>query len=264
MKLTVTGRHMDVTEAMKEYARQKLERVALECPRIIGAHVVMDVEKYRHRAEVVLKGPHLMIICERETSDMYGSIDQVMHCVEGQLKRYKDRIQAHKPRHAKEVQTPLDIMGHEDGEGPPAVIVRADTIAVKPMHLDEAILQINLANLHFLVFLDAMSGHRHLLVRLEDDTYGFYDWRRSKLKGGLVKARMGVYSSEGLEDAGSHPKHIRNEKVTIDILSPREMRERLLDTGRSFGLFHNSASGERSVLFKLRQGGFGLIQASGE
>ena len=102
MQLTVTGRHVEVTEAMKEHARRKLERIALDCPRILGAHLIMDIEKYRHRAEVVLQGPHLTITCSRETSDMYGSIDQVMHCVEGQLKRYKDRTQAHKPRHARE------------------------------------------------------------------------------------------------------------------------------------------------------------------
>ena len=263
MQLTVTGRHMEVTEAMKEYARKKLERISLECPRIIGAHVIMDVEKYRHRAEVVLQSPHLTITCDRETDDMYGSIDQVMHCVEGQLKRYKDRIQEHKPRHAGEVHTPLDIMGEESAPGP-AGIVRTETIAVKPMHLDEAILQIELANLHFLVFLDAMKGQRQLLVRVGEDLFGFYDWKRCKPRGGIVRTRMRVYSSQGLEKPGSHPKHARNEKVAINVLSPQEAREELVASGNNYTLFHNSESGERSILFKLRKGGFGLIQASGE
>ncbi|MDP8247572.1 MAG: ribosome-associated translation inhibitor RaiA [Candidatus Tritonobacter lacicola] len=263
MQLTVTGRHVEVTEAMKEHARLKLERIALDCPRILGAHLIMDIEKYRHRAEVVLQGPHLTITCSRETSDMYGSIDQVMHCVEGQLKRYKDRIQAHKPRHAREVRAPLGIM--EVGEhASSSVIVRAETIAVKPMHLDEAILQMDLAQFNFLVFLDAVSGRRDLLIRLGEDVFGYHDWNKTKLKGTRLLARMKVFSSEGLEELGSHPRHLRDEKVSIDVLHPGEARERLVASGRNFMLFHNGESGESSILFELRRGGFGLIQASGE
>ena len=263
MQLSVTGRHLDVTEAMKEYARGKLEGVVLDCPRILGAHVIMDIEKYRHRAEVVLQGPHLTITCARETSDMYGSIDQVMHCIEGQLKRYKERIQAHKPRHAREVPTPLDIMEGDEGGGPPRV-VRTETVAVKPMHLDEAILQMELAQFHFLVFLDAVTGHRHLLIRLGETEFGFYDWGKAKQRGGRLRVRMKVFSSEGLEKLGSHPGHIRDEKEFIDILSLQVARDRLASSDFSFILFHNTESNERSVLFKRRGGGFGLIQASGD
>jgi len=75
---------------------------------------------------------------------------------------------------------------------------------------------------------------------------------------------MKVFSSEGLEEPDTHPRHLRDEKVPIDVLKPGEARERLVASGRHFMLFYNGESGESNILFELRRGGFGLIQASGE
>ena len=75
MQLIVTGRHVRVTGAMKEYAREKLGRVVTRRPHLNEAHVIMDVQKYRHIAEITVRGKGLELFCRAETPDMYASID---------------------------------------------------------------------------------------------------------------------------------------------------------------------------------------------
>ena len=75
----VTGRHVSVTEPIKDYATSRIEHLHLDYPRIIEAHVILDVEKHRHFAEIILHCTnHISIEASAETDDMYASIDGVV------------------------------------------------------------------------------------------------------------------------------------------------------------------------------------------
>ena len=80
MKLTITGRHVDVTESVKSYAEDKLNGVIVKHShaRIITAHVIMDVQKRRQMVEVELHGPSSDICAKAAGDNMYASIDDVM------------------------------------------------------------------------------------------------------------------------------------------------------------------------------------------
>jgi putative sigma-54 modulation protein len=100
MEINVTGRHVSVTEAIKEYARKKLEtHLAMDFPKVISAHFILDVEKYRHIADLVLIcGNHITVEAREVSGDMYASIDRVLDKAMRQLRKYKTKIQNHRPR----------------------------------------------------------------------------------------------------------------------------------------------------------------------
>ncbi len=100
LPIKVTGRHVTVTDPIKEYALKKVEGVHLDYPRIIEAQVILDVQKYRQTAEVILHCcNHITIEASVETDDLYASIDQALDKIAQQMRKYKTKImRQHRPR----------------------------------------------------------------------------------------------------------------------------------------------------------------------
>ena len=91
--VTVTGRHLAITAAINDYAVKKIEGLHLDYPKIIEAHVILEVEKYRHRAEIVLVcANHITIEAHEECSDLYASMDQASSKIARQMRKYKTRL----------------------------------------------------------------------------------------------------------------------------------------------------------------------------
>ena len=104
--IQVTGRHVSVTEAMKEYCRRRLACLHLDYPKIIEVQIIMDVQKYRHTAEVILHcSNHITLEASAESHDMYVSVDEVVDKIAGQMRKYKTRLmRQHRPRTADAVE----------------------------------------------------------------------------------------------------------------------------------------------------------------
>ncbi len=177
LPVQVTGRNVSVSEAMKEYAIKKVEGLHLDYPRIIEAQVILDVQKYRHIAEVILIcANHITIEAESETTDMYASIDDVMSKIARRMRKYKTRImRQHRPRkgavrHIEEQVVSLEGF-EEDGEKEPSV-VQTEKYEVKPMYLDEAVLQLEMSSRQFVVFHNAKTDKVNVIYRRKDSGFG--------------------------------------------------------------------------------------------
>jgi putative sigma-54 modulation protein len=97
MAIEITGRHVDVTDSMRQYAEKRLDRLLGEFPRVDNVHVILDVQKYRHIAEIVVHARRHIRLEAKETSDsMYASIDLVVDKIEKQLRRSIDKKHEHK------------------------------------------------------------------------------------------------------------------------------------------------------------------------
>lgn len=93
MQLEITGRHVDVTDAIKDYARRKIQKIAEEFRAVESVHVILDIQKINHIAEVVVQGRHHMHLDAKEVSqDLYASIDLVSDKIEKQLRKVHDKI----------------------------------------------------------------------------------------------------------------------------------------------------------------------------
>lgn len=97
MQITVTGRHVDITSAIREYAEDRVNDALELFPRVESVHVILSVEKYRHRAEIVVQGAnHIRVDAHDESDDMYASIDSAIEKAMRQLRKLRDKVQDHK------------------------------------------------------------------------------------------------------------------------------------------------------------------------
>lgn len=170
MQIFLTGRNLEVTEALRRYAEEKVGRLQKYLEKITSAHIVLSVQKYRQIAEVTLRVRDLTIRGEESTNDLYSSIDLVVEKVERQLQRYKGKILNHANRSGR-AQGPVG--SPETDEGPR--VVKTKRFAIKPMSLDEAILQMDLLGHSFYVFRNAQSDEVNVVYRRREDTYGLIE-----------------------------------------------------------------------------------------
>ncbi|HUJ72554.1 MAG TPA: ribosome-associated translation inhibitor RaiA [Verrucomicrobiae bacterium] len=174
MEMTVTGRHVDITPAIREYAEKKLDHIGIDFPRVLSAHYILEVDKFRHIAELVLQcGNHITIEAREVSEDLYASIDRVVDKVMRQMRKYKTKIQRHRPRKAALYHVKESVLTHDlqEDEGT-ARIVHTENFAIKPMFVDEAVLQLELSETQFLVFLNAESEKVNVIYRRKKGDFG--------------------------------------------------------------------------------------------
>jgi putative sigma-54 modulation protein len=175
MQIAVTFRHMETSEAVRNYLEEKLSRVKKYIDEPIDAQAVLSVaKKIRHSAEVTLVAKGITIKGSEQTNDMYAAIDGTVDKIERQLKRYKERLKEHKPTAGRERTVSKTVYVAEsidDGSGQPSII-RSNSFSVKPMAVEEAVMQMDLLHKEFLVFTDSSTEEISVVYRRSDGNYG--------------------------------------------------------------------------------------------
>ena len=108
MNLTISGHHLDVTPALREYVVTKLDRVNRHFDQVVDINVLLSVEKLkekelRHKSEATLHVKGKDIFVETSHEDMYAAIDQLMDKLDRQVCRHKDKLQNHHHTAAKRI-----------------------------------------------------------------------------------------------------------------------------------------------------------------
>ncbi len=181
MDMIIKGRHMAVTDAIRDYAEEKIGRTA----KIIdGDHMRAEVELHveknpsienNHIAEVTVwtKGP--VIRAKEVSTDMYAAIDLVSEKLERQFRKYKGKTL---DRHSgKRVPAPVPVVEPLEAEETEPSIVKTKVLDVKPMMPEEAILQLELLGHDFFVFTSAETEMVNVLYRRADGDYGLIEPR---------------------------------------------------------------------------------------
>lgn len=184
MQLSVTFRHMEGSDALKDHARERLEKIKKYFPDPIMAHVVLSTERgYQHCADVNIQLHNGLLIKGSEaTEDMYSSIDLVMAKIERQVRRYKEKIRGHKERtDLSSMPIAYHVLSEEseetpgDGQQAEASIIHTEHIPARTLSVDEALMQLNLAGQSFLVFRNSQSSHVNVVYRRDDGKYGLIE-----------------------------------------------------------------------------------------
>ena len=172
MAITVRGKNLDVTPALKEYVEKKVKKVTKYFDKTGDITVILKVEKGRHQVEVTVPVNGMLLRGEESTPDMYASIDQVMDKIEKQIEKYKTKL-AKKFRcggFRADVASTVVTPEIEEEE-----LVRTKKFAVKPMDSEEAILQMNLLNHDFFMFLNMETEQVNVVYRRKDGHYGMIE-----------------------------------------------------------------------------------------
>lgn len=182
MQIAVTFRHMESSDALRSYAEEKLARVKKYIEEPIDAQVVLSVQrKINHRAEVVMVAKGLTMKSTESKEDMYAAIDLMVDKIERQLKRYKDKLKRHKGDSGIQRQLEKTVYAAssvDDGSDSPEII-RSHSFFVKPMSVEEAVMQMDLLDKEFLAFTDDNSEEMHVVYRRKDGNYGLIVPQRS-------------------------------------------------------------------------------------
>ncbi len=182
LPIVVTGRHLDITEAIREYAHKKIEGLHLDYPRIIEAKVILDVQHHRQIAEIILFcADHIVIEVKSTTEDIYASIDESISKIARRMRKFKTRLlKSHRPRkdgsirhieekviHAEAIYTEEEHVEHS--------YVHKEKYKVRPLYTDEAIMDLELSDRPFVVFHNQASHKLTILFRRKDGDYGLIE-----------------------------------------------------------------------------------------
>ena len=186
MSITVTGRKMPVTDALREYAEEKIgnSMKVMDIDPLV-AEVVLFVEKNPANprpavCEVTLRTKGHIIRVEEHEEDMYAAIDVAAAKVVRQLRKYKTKVVDRKLRAADETirmaepaaAGELDVDGLMQELAADDEVVRVKTIEFEPLTEEEALVKIDLLGHDFFAYTDRNSGMVNVLYRRDDGGYG--------------------------------------------------------------------------------------------
>ncbi len=175
MNVEITGRHVVITPAIRTYVLKRLRKFVKILGDDISFHVIIDVEKERQTAEVLLKSKLLDLTANVMSDDMYNSIIRAIEKLERQALKHKSKIIEGKRQRAKakSVATKLGV-----GEPTARALaqrtngIREEEAQRKPMAVEEAVIELNHSEYPFVVFRNADSGAVNVLYRRKDGSIG--------------------------------------------------------------------------------------------
>lgn len=184
MNIQVRGDHMGVTNALNDYAEKKLSRLEryFDAPPEKEISVTMSVERGVHRVEVMLQIHGILFRAEEQSSDMYASIDLVADKIEEQIHRHKEklnqRFRDQGLRTRIKTSTANGVFRTPDPDRDEELsVVRVKRFPMKPMDIEEAIMQMNLLTHDFFMFINAETDDVNVLYRRKDGNYGLLEPR---------------------------------------------------------------------------------------
>jgi len=172
MKITVTGKNIEVTDALRDYAEKKVSKIAKFFEKSpLASQVSLRTERGLHIVEITVQVDGLILRGEEKTSDMYASIDGAIDKIKRQVHKFKTRINR---KLREENRVVLEEIPNQKEQLEPQ-IVRTKRFAVKPMSVEEAVMQMDLLGHDFFVFSNSETEEVNVVYRRKDGNYGLIE-----------------------------------------------------------------------------------------
>ncbi|WP_319466965.1 ribosome hibernation-promoting factor, HPF/YfiA family [uncultured Pseudodesulfovibrio sp.] len=176
MNISFTFKNFEPSDHLKGYAQKRFEKVAkFVSDSEADLQVNLLVDKFRHKADVILNADSIHISAYEDSEDMYSTIDMVLDKLEAQLRKMREKMK-NRSRKARGNKVQMNFLSYEDlaGESGPT-IVGTDSYEPKPMSVDEAALQLNSLENDFLVFLNSETEGVNVIYKRKNGDYGLID-----------------------------------------------------------------------------------------
>lgn len=172
MRITVSGKNIEVTSALKSIVESKLSKLDKYFNPDVEAQATLSVQKNRQIIEVTIPFGGVILRGEEENDDMYASIDSVVGKLEGQIRKQKTKLQKKKHLESLRFQFIPDVVDEDKEEHK---IVKTKRFAIKPMSAEEAVLQMELLGHSFFVYQDADNSEVNVVYKRRDGNYGLIE-----------------------------------------------------------------------------------------
>ena len=174
MNIVVQGRNMEISEVRRNYVTKKLSKLERFFDRLMDATVNFTLERGRVKVESTLTASGVVIRAEAVGPDWRSALDEVMDKLERQVKKYKERLGR---RGVLKKETMAEFGEIEKEEALPLVdkIARVKEFVLRPMSIEDAILQMELLGHTFFIFKDLDKDKVQVIYKRDDGSYGLID-----------------------------------------------------------------------------------------
>ena len=168
MKIKIRGNKIEITDSMKEYVKEKLSKLDKYSLEEFEANVLVKVRNYTQKIEVTIPLKTLILRAEEESEDFYSAVDLVINKLERQIRKNKTKLKKKEKMGIKEfnMESILDIPEEEEKE------IKRKKIEIKPMNMEEAILQMELLGHNFYMYKDSDLNSIALVYKRKNGGYG--------------------------------------------------------------------------------------------
>lgn len=174
MKITLRGKNIEITEAIEEKVGEKLSKLDkyFIVSENVEAKVLVRTYPYGQKIEVTIPTEYVLLRAEVVDQDLYNAIDLVIDKLEGQIRKYKTRLN----RKSKDNKLAFNLASIEPlDDEEEDVLVKTKTITPKPMDMEEAIMQMELIGHSFFVYRDTETDAISIVYRRNDGNYGLVE-----------------------------------------------------------------------------------------
>ena len=168
MEVLIRGNKIEITDSMKEYVKEKLAKLDKYYVDDLKANVLVKIRNYTQKVEVTIPLKTLILRAEEESSDFYSAVDLVVNKLERQIRKNKTKLKKKEKIGTREfnIEEIIDIPEEEEKE------VKRKKIEIKPMNLEEAILQMELLGHNFYMYKDSDLNSVALVYKRKSGGYG--------------------------------------------------------------------------------------------
>ena len=174
MKITLRGKNIEITEAIEEKVGEKFSKLDkyFIVSENVEAKVLVRTYPYGQKIEVTIPTEYVLLRAEVVDQDLYNAIDLVIDKLEGQIRKYKTRLN----RKSKDNKLAFNLASIEPlDDEEEDVLVKTKTITPKPMDMEEAIMQMELIGHSFFVYRDTETDAISIVYRRNDGNYGLIE-----------------------------------------------------------------------------------------
>ena len=174
MKVIVTGKNMNVTDALKDTIESKMQKLEKYFNKEAEARVTLSVEKERQIMEATIPISGSVLRAEESTIDMYNTVDNVVDKLDSQLRKHKTKLEKNRISGYETIR--FENIPNEEASGSfEPRIVKTKRFPVKPMNHEEAILQMELVGHNFFVFANDETNEVNVIYKRRDGHYGLIE-----------------------------------------------------------------------------------------
>ncbi|ACL74755.1 ribosome hibernation-promoting factor, HPF/YfiA family [Ruminiclostridium cellulolyticum] len=173
MNIIISGKNIEITEALREKVTKKVKKLEKFFNSDTEVHVTLSVQRVSQIVEITIPFNGVTLRAEDQNEDMYTSIDRVIDLIERQIRKNKTRLE--RRLHDHDFKVDNSKFTYDVQEETEFKVVRSKRFAVKPMDVEEAILQMNLLGHEFFMFYNADSRQVNVVYKRKDGNYGLIE-----------------------------------------------------------------------------------------
>jgi len=172
MGINFTARRTHITPDIEEYCEKRVQSLEKVLGQKVSADLILSVEKYRHKVEINVKIKRALLNAVEETNDMMSSLGLAFDNIEKRIKKEREKLRGRKRRKIREKEVLSPPVETEESR---RRVIRSRDYSLKPMSIEEALLQFDLENKEVFLFRKLGSEKWAAIYRRKDGNYGLVE-----------------------------------------------------------------------------------------